>query len=508
MFPAMVEGQPVAPSEGPNRWDPSVECREMTTDEEKALIQATIDAAVLCRQAGVDGVDINGAYGGYLGDQFTTDCFNRRGDEYGGSMDSQLKVLTDIVKGIKKKCGAFFPVTVRFGTKHYMKAERQGAVPGETFKEYGRDIDESIEMGKKLEEAGYDAFLMGNGSYDSFYWLYPPTYQKEGLWLEDVSRLTPHVHIPVISLGKILQPKMANDAIKEGKVSAVAVGRGMLADPEWANKAKLGEPEAIRPCIGCNTGCVGRIFAGLPMQCAVNADVFRERESRLLPAETKKKVLIIGGGIAGMECARIAAKRGHQVQLYERMDKLGGVTVAASVPNFKEGDRRLLAWFARELELSGVKVHLGGELDVSDVEKMDVDEIVVATGTNAKLPPIPGIDGANIVEAIDVLLGKREIGNTVAIIGDGQVGIELALWLQEQGKHCTIIEAQKKLLLGGGTESICIANKLMLEDMLVFQNIDVYRDTKVQKITLDGVCTETPDGPKNFQTDTVVMAIS
>lgn len=186
-FSEFMEDQPVAVSEGPNRWKPEVTCRAMTTEEVYGLIDAVVDGAKLIYEAGADGIDINGAYGGYMGDQFTTDAFNHRTDEFGGSMDGQLRVLTEIVKRIKVETAQDYPVTCRLGTKHYMRADRQAAVPGEVYREFGRDVKESVAMAKKLEEAGYGGFLMGNGAYDSFHWLYPPMYHKESLWLDDVA---------------------------------------------------------------------------------------------------------------------------------------------------------------------------------------------------------------------------------------------------------------------------------------------------------------------------------
>lgn len=505
MFPSLLDGTPIGVSEGPNRWDPSVTCRAMTKEEIEHLIQVTIEAAVLCKQTGCDGIDINGAYGGYLGDQFTTDAFNKRTDEYGGSIDGQLKVLTDIIKGIKKECGKNFPVTVRFGTKHYIKAERQSAVPGEEYKEFGRDVEESIVMAKKLEEAGYDAFLMGNGSYDSFYWLYPPMYQKDGVWLEDVAKLKGNVNIPIICPGKITRPEMANAAIKNGMVDAVALGRALLADPEWANKAKLGKGEAIRPCIGCNTGCVGRIFAGLPMQCAVNSNLFNEKNTKLQRAEEPKKIAVIGGGIAGMEAARIAAQRGHNVTIYEKKNKLGGVFIAASVPEFKDADRLLLKWYDREIKNAGVKVNYNCELTLEQIEALDVDEIVVATGSIAKIPPIPGVEQDHVITAIEALLGEKEVGENVTIIGGGQVGCELALCLEKQEKKVTIVEFLGSLM-SGGKEALCIANKMMLEDMLKFKNVEVLLETKVASISSNAVEVITPSGEKSCAADTVILA--
>lgn len=469
----------ISASENPNRWDPELITRALTTEEIYELINAAIDAAVICNEAGADGVDINGAYGSYLGDQFATDIFNNRTDEFGGSMEGQLKLLTDIVKGINGACGAKFGVTCRFSTKHYMKALGQAGMPGEEYAEVGRDVAQSVEMGKMLEVAGYDALLIGNGAYDSFHWLYTPMYHKEGLWLDDIAPLTKEVNIPVIAAGKILQPEMANDVISNGIADAVAIGRGLIADPYWADKTKLGKPEDIRPCIGCNAGCIARIFAGLPLQCAVNPDLFYENSTKgkLVPTTEPKKIAIIGGGVAGMECACIAAKRGHSVTIYEKSHVLGGRMVAASVPYFKVADRRLLAWFEKELRESGVKVELGKALALEEIETLDVDEIVVATGTTPFIPPIPGIDHESVVQVTDVLSGK-EVGDRIVLIGGGQVGLEVAVWLKKQGKDVIVAEALPELM-AGAPEAIAVPNKLCF---LMNSNITILKCLREQRL--------------------------
>ena len=505
-FSEFMADQPVAPSEGPNRWKPEVTCREMTTEEVYRLIDTVVYGAKLIYEAGADGVDINGAYGGYMGDQFTTKAFNKRTDEFGGDMDGQLRVLTEIVKRIKKETSEDFPVTCRLGTKHYMRAERQASVPGEVYEEAGRDVEESIAMAKKLEVAGYDGFLMGNGAYDSFHWLYPPMYHKEGIWLDDFAPLTPEVNVPVIGPGKILQPEMANDAIVNGKVDAIAIGRALLADPHWVNKAKEGRPEDIRPCIGCNAGCVGRIFAGQSMLCAVNADLFHEADQGLVPVENVKKVAVIGGGIAGMEAARIAAKRGHDVTIYEKKGQLGGATVAASIPDYKDASRRLLKWFEKEVKESGVKVELNKELSVDDVKALEADVLIVSTGASAKIPPIPGVDKANVVTAIDVLLGKVSVGQNVVIIGGGQVGCEVGYDLLREGKQVAVVEFLDGLI-AGGTEPVSAANVLMLEDLLNYYHGDIRLSTKVVEIKDNAVVVEKNGVQDTLKADTVVLAV-
>lgn len=505
-FSDFMEDQCVAVSEGPNRWKPEVTCREMTTEEIYGLIDSVVEGAKIIYEAGADGIDINGAYGGYMGDQFTTDAFNHRTDEFGGDMDGQLRVLTEIVRRIKSEVSPDIAVTCRFGTKHYMKAERQAAVPGEEYTEYGRDIEESIAMGKKLEAAGYDAFLMGNGAYDSFHWLYPPMYHKEGLWLDDFEPLTKEVGIPVIGPGKVLRPEMANDAIAQGKVTAVAVGRALLADPNWVNKAKEGKPEDIRPCIGCNAGCIGRIFAGKTMLCAVNADLFNEADQELVPAETSRKIAVIGGGVGGMEAARIAARRGHDVTIYEKGNKLGGMTLVANIPDYKDASRRLLDWFERDIADAGVKVVLNCELNEENLKDIDADVFVVSTGAFPKIPrSIPGIDKPHVTDSIGALTGTAEIGQKVVVVGAGQVGCEVAYELLREGKDVSMVEFFDKIM-AGGKEPVSAAVTLMLEDLLNYYKADMHFNTALKEVKDDSVLVESNGEVSEIPADTVVMA--
>lgn len=504
-FPEFMADQPVAPSEEPDRWNPDVTCRAMTRAEVYHLIDSVVYGAKLIYKAGADGVDINGAYGGYMGDQFTTKAFNKRTDEFGGDMDGQLRVLTEIVKRVKAETSEDFPVTCRLGTKHYIKSEGQAAVPGEKYEEFGRDIEESVAMAKKLEAAGYDGFLMGNGSYDSFHWLYPPMYHKEGVWLDDFAPLTPEVNVPVIGPGKILQPEMANEAISSGKLDAVALGRALLADPNWVNKARDGKPEDIRPCIGCNAGCVGRIFAGETMLCAVNADLFHEKDQALIPAESPKNVAVIGGGIAGMEAARIAAKRGHHVTIYEKSDRLGGATVPASIPDYKDASRRLLKWFEKEITESGVEVVLNKAITPDNLDSLNADAFVVSTGAVPKVPGIPGIDQKNVVLATDVLSGKADAGENVVIIGGGQVGCEVGYDLLREGKHVAVVEFLDGLV-AGGKEPVSAANVLMLNDLLNYYKADIHLSTKVSEIKPDTVVIEKDGKTEELPADTVILA--
>ncbi|MDD5399108.1 MAG: FAD-dependent oxidoreductase, partial [Dehalococcoidia bacterium] len=282
--------------------------------------------------------------------------------------------------------------------------------------------------------------------------------------------------------------------------------RALLADPQWAGKARMGKDEAIRPCISCNHGCIGHDFAGLPMTCAVNPDLFNEKFAGLQKVTIPKKIAIIGAGVAGMEAARIAALRGHNVTIYDKNNSLGGVVVAGSVPESKDADRRLVKWYEKELKDAGVKVNLGREMTLDRIGKLDADEIVVGTGATAKVPPIPGVDLPHVCTATDLLLGKKEAGKRVTVIGGGQVGCEVALWLEEKGKEVTLIEALPGLMTLG-KEALFIANKKMLEDMLAYKNIRVMLGTQVAAIGKNSVDVVTAQGKETIAADSVVLAV-
>jgi 2-enoate reductase len=324
-FPGMpeeaVKRMNVAPSDGlPNVWMPEMKHRALTEKEIEDIVKAFGKTAALCREAGIDGVEIHAVHEGYLLDQFAIKNINRRTDKYGGSLENRLRFATDIIKEIKKTCGADYPVSVRYSVSSKMRGFNQGALPGEPYEEFGRSMEESPAAARILEEAGADLLNADNGSYDSWFWAHPPMYMPLACNLPEVAYIKNFVKIPVACAGRMEDPATAAEAIASGKIDGVGVARQFLADPLWLNKAREGKTEDIRPCIACHNGCFAvTSYKGKPIamfgmaRCAVNPAAMEEKAYELKPAAVRKKVAVVGGGIGGMEAARLLKLRGHEV---------------------------------------------------------------------------------------------------------------------------------------------------------------------------------------------------
>ena len=317
------EFPPVAPSAIPHRWLDKT-CRPLTVEEIHAIVESFGKGAYNARRAGFDGVEIHAVHEGYLIDQFAISFFNHRTDEYGGSLENRLRFAREVVEEIKKTCGADFPVVLRYSPKSMIKDWREGALPDEEFEEKGRDMEEGLETAKLLASYGYDALDVDVGSYDSWWWSHPPLYQEKGLYRKYAKAVKEVVDVPVLCAGRMDDPDMALDAIGNGTCDIISLGRPLLADPDYVNKLRAGKTADIRPCIGCQEGCMGRIQKYSMINCAVNPQCARERAFAYNPVPKKKKVVIIGGGIAGCEAARVLAIRGHEPVIYEATDRLGG----------------------------------------------------------------------------------------------------------------------------------------------------------------------------------------
>ena len=502
-----AESAPVAPSAIPNYWDPTVTCRELTLEEIKRLIIKCGDAAEAVVAAGFDGIDLHGLHEGYLLDQFTIAMFNQRKDKYGGDLRGRLTLPIEILRQIKNRVGKDFPVQLRFSIKSYVKDWRQGGLPNEEFKEAARDTEEGLEAARILEEAGYDAFDADAGTYDAWYWAHPPNYFEHGCYLHLTERLKKVVKVPVIVAGRMELPELAEKAIIEGKADMVVLGRGLLADPYWPNKTMEARTKNIRPCLACHQGCLGRMITlEGPLSCAVNPACGNESDLAIQPAGEVKNVMVIGGGVAGMEAARVAAIRGHNVALYEKNDRLGGHVLTASVPSFKKDESRLLDWYKTELDELKVRINLGKTVSPELLLKEKPDAVIIATGSKPVIPDVPGINKEKVTTAIDVLLDRKKARKVVVIVGGGLIGCETALWLAQQGRKVTIVEALKSLMQSGSR--VPRPNMMMLRDLLKFHKVNVLTDTALSEVTDEGVIVVDKSSQKNtLPADTVVSAV-
>lgn len=494
----------------PNVWAPDVKMGHFTSEMISRFVYAFGQTAKLCKDAGVDGVEIHAVHEGYLLDQFAMPYTNHRQDCYGGSLENRLRFTCEVVREIKKVCGEDYPVSLRYSVCSMTRGFNEGAVPGEEFTEVGRTLEESEKAIKILEDAGYDMFNCDNGTYDAWYWAHPPVYAPLNINLSYVEHIKNFTTKPVVCAGR-MQPDAAAESIAAGRIDAMGIGRQLLCDPEFITKIKEDRMEDIRPCISCHGACL--TFNGLNGEgtdidatnvemgrCVLNPWTNNEIRYSKEPAAVPKKIAIIGGGMGGMEAAIQASKRGHKVDLYEKSGRLGGVFNAAAAMSFKEKDKALLKWYERELNRTDATVHMNTE--VEDIQKLDADIVIVAIGATARSLNIPGAERA--VTAADFLNGNAEAGDKVVIIGGGLTGCELAYELALQGKHPSVVEMTGFLV---GARGICMANSTMLRELLRFHKVPAYLNATVDEITEDGVVVRTAEGTETVPADTVIMSV-
>ena len=496
----------------PNRWADGVMSRPFTVEEIHELVEAFAKTAKMCKDAGVDGIEVHAVHEGYTLDQFATKYTNQRTDEYGGSFENRYRIAAEIVKAIKRDCGDDFPVSLRYSVVSKTKGFRQGALPEETdFVEVGRDMAESEKAAKFLQDAGYDMLNCDNGTYDAWYWAHPPAYMPMNCNLEYVKHIKQFVDIPVVCAGR-MTPEDGAAAVRAGDIDAVGVARQFLTDPAWVTKLMEDRCEDIKPCICCHNACFTMahhegsandqdLFDALFMsRCALNPQTMQSKKYRIVKTGHPKKIAVIGGGIGGMESALVLAARGHKVDLYEKTNELGGVFIPAAAPSYKEKDRELIEWYRRAIERSDVTVHRNTE--VKDVASLGADEVIVATGAAPRSLPVPGAEKA--IEATEFLRG-REVGDRVVIVGGGLTGCEIAYDLILSGKHPTIVEMKNDLIAVRG---VCLANSSFLRETLALHKAPVYLETSVREIRADGVTLRGKDG-KDFDVacDDVILSV-
>lgn len=488
-------------SELPNRWSDKVPSRPLSIKEIHQFVEAFAKTAYLCKQAGVDGVEVHAVHEGYMLDQFTLKYCNKRTDEYGGSFENRYRFPVEIVRAIKESCGKDYPVSLRYSVVSKTKGFREGAMPNEEYTEVGRDLDEGLKAAKLLQNAGYDMLNCDNGTYDAWYWAHPPIYMPEDCNLKEVEAVKKVVSIPVVCAGR-MDPKTASKEIQDGKIDAMGVARQFLADPLWIEKLKAGHTEEIRPCICCHNACFTMChYKGVandqPMsdvshmaRCAINPETMQSKIFSIQKTEQPKTVAIIGGGIGGMETARVLALRGHRPIIYEKSDHLGGVFLLAGKASFKGKLRELLAWYLLQMKDLDIEIHLNSE--VQDLSKIKADEYVIATGSKPRLLKVKGIEKS--IEACDFLAGKP-VGDKVIVVGGGLTGCEIAYELTLEGKHPTIVEMTDDLVKQKG---VCLANSSYLRDYFLLHKTPVYLETILKEVTDKGAIVTDKNG-KDFE---------
>ena len=485
-------------SPSPNRWSDKVPSREMTKEEIYTFIDAFAQSAKLLQDAGVDGVEVHAVHEGYLLDQFTLGYVNKRTDEFGGSLENRYRFAAEIVKAIKKVCGNDFPVSLRYSIVSKTKGFRQGALPGEDYVEVGRDMKESEQAVKFLQDAGYDMLNCDNGTYDAWYWAHPPVYMPENCNLADCEHIKQFCDIPIVCAGR-LDPAVAAASIAAGKLDGAGFARPFLADQQWVTKLLNDREEEIRPCILCHNGCFNMChYKGVPndqalseslhlARCAVNAETMQWNKHYIKATNTPKTVHIIGGGIGGMEAARVLKLRGHYPVIHEKSSVLGGTFIPASAESYKGKLRDLLVWYRRQMQSLQIEVKLNDEVTSASV--FGDAPVIVATGSVPRvLRRVPGHE--KMIEACDYLNGTP-VGDTVAVIGGGLTGCEIAYELALQGKHPIIVEMKDDLVSQTG---VCLANSSYLREWFALHKTPVYLETTLSEVMDGAILCKDKDG--------------
>jgi 2,4-dienoyl-CoA reductase-like NADH-dependent reductase (Old Yellow Enzyme family)/thioredoxin reductase len=459
---------------------------ELSIPEIRKMVSRFGDTALRIKKAGFDGVEIHGGHG-YLIAEFMSSYTNKRVDEFGGILSNRLRFVKEIIQDVRAKVGPDFPVLFRISSHEGM--------PG------GRKLQDTRAIAMMLEEWGIDAIDITSGTYGDGYTV--PSMAEEHAWNADsAAEIKKVVTIPVIIVGRINEPILAESILRSGMADIVAMGRGSLADPHLPNKAKEGKYESIRQCIGCMQGCIGNLGLDRPISCLVNPELGFEGELHSARAQKRKKVAIAGGGPAGLEAARAAATRGHDVTLFESTASLGGQFAAAAYPPYKGEIASYISWARNELDLLGVKIRLNTPFTIQVAEKLQPDAVIVAAGASPLILDIPGIQGANVVLAQDILLGRREPGKNIAVLGGGLVGLETAVHLGWLGRRVTIFE-KIDTLCPDVVSGVLPALLQLLNDY----TIEKVLNANVVEITDRDVVVVVQGEKKHFAADMVVLAM-
>lgn len=480
----------VAPSSVRGSWDTAVP-RELTIEEIQNYIKHYGQAALRVKKAGFDMVEVHGAHGKLIS-QFLSPYTNRRTDQYGGSVENRARFAREIIEEIKKNCGEEFPIVLRMNASDYLEG--------------GLTVEEAQEQAKIFEAAGVSALHVSGGCQETNCYNDPPYMMPDAVHVPVIRAIKEVVTIPVIAVGKINNLFLAEKILENGDADYVAMARAFLADPYLVEKTENGHLEQVRRCIHClNCTTWGKRpqLKERGIGCTVNPALFREKEfaEQMKPAEISKKIIVAGGGLAGMEAAKTLALRGHDVTLYEKDEYLGGQWRAAAAPEKNYSYRTLIPHLEMEMQNAGVKVYLNTAVTMELLYEEQPDYVVVATGANARVLHLDGEDNApDIVTGIDVLLGKAKTGQKVVIIGGRYIGMEAAAELAEQGKHVSLIEAGE---IGQNTISRLFTQ---MRDRMVAAGVFMYSQTAALRYTTNGIDVSNGKTLLHLDADTIVLA--
>lgn len=488
-FPNMFGEPPMSASPIPSTFNPSVNCRPMTYEDIQDVMRKFANSAKIAKDAGFDAIEIHG-HAGYLIDQFMSPIWNKREDEYGGTPEKRSRFAREIVRSIRGAVGLDMPIIFRISLDHRFEG--------------GRTLEDSMPLIKLLEEEGVDAIDIDAGSYETIDYIFPPAYLGDACMAYVCEPARKTVRIPILNAGNHT-PETAVKLIESGNADFVMFGRQLIADPEMPNKLMNGHREDVRPCIRCNEDCIGRIAGRLTkLSCSVNIQACDEVRFRINTAKSPKNVVVIGAGPAGLEAARVAALEGHKVTVFEKESVIGGQLAAAATPAFKSQLRGLVEWYNIQLSKLGVDLQLNKTVSAEDKVLADCDKIIVATGAVPVNPPIPGIDGSNVINVIDAHKNKALVkGEDIVICGGGLSGCDSALELAtEEGKKVTIVE-----MLDAIAKDVMFINAASLIPALDKAGVKTYTSCKVTSIDDKGVHIEKADGTSDYiKADTVVTA--
>lgn len=473
----------VGPSEVPYI-ETGMASRALTRDEIHELVDAFAAASLRAKEAGFEAVEFHGAHGKLIS-QFLTPYYNRRTDEYGGGAQNRARFGAEILTAARKLVGPSFPLIMRMdGWDGY---------------EGGLELDDALVAAQLFAEAGADALHVSAGASEAVHWQFLSYLQESGALVYLAEAVKKCVDVPVITVGKLGDPALANEVLKEGRADFIALGRALVADPHWARKIQEGRVDAIRSCIYCSN-CVSKgNYKG--WSCTVNPALMREREFALTPATVRKNVMVIGGGLAGMEAAKVCAQRGHNVSLFEKTAVLGGQWNIVCKQERKEHFASVTERLKRELAEEGVQIVLNRPVTRELVDRQKPDAVIVATGATPAALPVQGADGAHVVQAVDVICKRARLGERVCVIGGRQLGMEVAIAAAQQGKDVSLISRRK---IGRDVRK---ALRLALLAELMEMDVRLYPYFEVVGIRDAGVMAVNEGSFFFLKADTVILAV-